>query len=536
MHACLSIPEILAIICNELVPNDELDSVNNQNLASLAALARTSHIFSELALNALWCSLPNLAPLLLCMPSDLLEEKQGGRKRLVRPNTSSLSSFLILICVLKFLRRSIVSTDWPRFDYHAKRVRSLGFLHRRAHKITPDSKVLRALRLSRPLALLCPNLRHLNWGSTGYDDVLVLEHIYSLIGPQICRLFLEIGKLDLAETSLIRSIPVICPRITHLSLCVYYKDQPEESDHFSEMIWETVCCYELVDFWSNLPVNQRALLHLAGMPALQKLALDVSCSDDFMSLSLPQCAFPALRDLELTDKTASAFLEALPSCKLEAIKFNFESDDVDLMARFFQALYERCSHQSLSRIDVDFWPDFAQPGIEADMLQPLLSFVNLQDITITVQHLFRFDNNFVETAAKSWPRLRSLKLDIDGCDQRWGARPNVTLTGLASLARHCPDLTSLAIVIDAMVVDHVSDIPVSNTKLDFLHLGDSIIGNPTSVAAYLSAIFPSLTSIYSWSFPIVQSGQKYRERWNIVAGLINISADARKTEKNKMDE
>jgi hypothetical protein len=162
--------------------------------------------------------------------------------------------------------------------------------------------------------------------------------------------------------------------------------------------------------------------------------------------------------------------------------------------------------------------------------------VNLQDITITVQHLFRFDNNFVETAAKSWPRLRSLKLDIDGCDQRWGARPNVTLTGLASLARHCPDLTSLAIVIDAMVVDHVSDIPVSNTKLDFLHLGDSIIGNPTSVAAYLSAIFPSLTSIYSWSFPIVQSGQKYRERWNIVAGLINISADARKTEKNKTDE
>jgi len=58
---------------------------------------------------------------------------------------------------------------------------SLGFLHRsEAHQITPDSKVLRALRLSRPLALLCPNLRHLNWGSIGYNDVLVLEHIYSL--------------------------------------------------------------------------------------------------------------------------------------------------------------------------------------------------------------------------------------------------------------------------------------------------------------------------------------------------------------------
>ncbi|KIM81022.1 hypothetical protein PILCRDRAFT_89306 [Piloderma croceum F 1598] len=524
MHACLSIPEILTIICNQLVSNDELD-VKNQDLASLTALARTSHIFSELALNALWYGLPNLAPLLLCMPSDLLDRQPGGGKRL-------------------FLRRSIVSTDWSRFDYHAKRVRSLGFLHRsEARQITPDSEVLRAIRLSRPLAQLCPNLRHLNWSYVGYNDVQALEHIYSLIGPEICRLFLEIGKLDLAETSLIRSIPVICPRITHLSICVYYRDHPEKSDHFREMIWETVCCYELVDFWSDLPVSQRALLHLAGMPALRKLALEVSGSDAFISLSLPQCPFPALRDLDLTGKMAPAFLEALPSCMIEAIRINSipTIDDVDFMARFFQVLHERCSRQSLSRIGVYFGTNFMQPyhpGIDlADMLQPLLSFVNLQDITISIHHLFRLDNNFVEAAAKSWPRLRSLKLGIDGYDHRsmWGGRSNITLIGLASLARHCPDLTSLAIVIDATVVDHVLDIPVSNTKLDVLHLGNSIIENPTSVAACLSRIFPCLTSIYSYCFPPILAEQMYPDRWNEVARLINKSADVRKMERNKMD-
>jgi hypothetical protein len=75
------------------------------------------------------------------------------------------------------------------------------------------------------------------------------------------------------------------------------------------------------------------------MPALHKLALDVSGSDDLISLSLPQCAFPALQDLELTGKMVSAFLEALPSCKVETIKINFAStvDEVDLMARFFQS-------------------------------------------------------------------------------------------------------------------------------------------------------------------------------------------------------
>ena len=133
-----------------------------------------------------------------------------------------------------------------------------------------------------------------------------------------------------------------------------------------------------------------------------------------------------------------------------------------------------------------------------------------------------------------------MKLGIDGWDShKWGGQSNITLASLALLAQHCLNLTSLAIVIDTTVVDHVLDIPVSNTKLDFLYLGDSIIDNPTSVAAYLSAIFPYLTSIHSWEFSVLQAEEKkkkYRDRWLEVARLINISADVRKTERNKMDE
>jgi hypothetical protein len=95
-------------------------------------------------------------------------------------------------------------------------------------------------------------------------------------------------------------------------------------------------------------------------------------------------------------------------------------------------------------------------------------------------------------------------------------------------------LSSLAIVIDATVVDHVLDILVSNIKLNALNLGDSIIRNPTSVAAYLSRIFPSLTSVYSSQFSVIQPEQrrkkKYRDRWDEVARLIKISADIHKME------
>lgn len=97
MHACLYISEIFAIICNELrvAPNDELDSAENKDLASLAVLARTSRIFYELALNALWCGIPNLIPLLLCMPSDLIGKRKtsSGYTELVRPNTCE--SFIV---------------------------------------------------------------------------------------------------------------------------------------------------------------------------------------------------------------------------------------------------------------------------------------------------------------------------------------------------------------------------------------------------------------------------------------------------------
>jgi len=87
MNVSLSIPEILDIICNEFAPNDDLD-VYDHDLGSLAALARTSRTFSEPALNAIWCGLATIIPLLRCMPSDLWGERdrKDALLELVRPN------------------------------------------------------------------------------------------------------------------------------------------------------------------------------------------------------------------------------------------------------------------------------------------------------------------------------------------------------------------------------------------------------------------------------------------------------------------
>jgi hypothetical protein len=281
------------------------------------------------------------------------------------------------------------------------------------------------------------------------------------------------------------------------------------------------------------------------MPALQIMALDVSdLIDDSISLSLPQDAFPVLRSLKLTGKPATAFLNALPSCKLDDIEIEFAHtvNEVPLMTKFFQVLHERCSHQSLTRIEIDFGASFVPTrllDIESDMLWLLLSFTNLQAMIIRSYHLFKVDNDFVEAAATAWPHLCILQLGRGGWG--WGESTNVTLAGLIPLARYCPDLTRLSIVVDATVVDHSVDILVSNTKLNFLNLGDSVIDDPASVAACLSKIFPHLTSISSWDVPVMgqtatEVQKKYNGRWDEVARLLKIFAEVRQMERNKKDE
>jgi hypothetical protein len=76
MHVCLSIPEILAIICDEIAPSDLYDKHGCQDLAALAVVARISRVFYESASNALWNSFWTIVPLLRCMPSDVWKETE----------------------------------------------------------------------------------------------------------------------------------------------------------------------------------------------------------------------------------------------------------------------------------------------------------------------------------------------------------------------------------------------------------------------------------------------------------------------------
>lgn len=77
-HRCLLIPEILSLVCAAVSLDDVASS---RRLETLAALARTSRLFQEPALDCLWSELSTIAPLVKCMPSDLWREERVPNQR-----------------------------------------------------------------------------------------------------------------------------------------------------------------------------------------------------------------------------------------------------------------------------------------------------------------------------------------------------------------------------------------------------------------------------------------------------------------------
>src|ERR1700729_3712817 len=67
------------------------------------------------------------------------------------------------------------------------------------------------------------------------------------------------------------------------SCCLKRRGNPVAYEMIRGNMLEVVCCGRLTHFSCNLPVNRRALLHLARMPALQKAASNVSDYDEVAS-------------------------------------------------------------------------------------------------------------------------------------------------------------------------------------------------------------------------------------------------------------
>ncbi|KAJ7186615.1 hypothetical protein C8R46DRAFT_1341967 [Mycena filopes] len=478
MHRCLKLLEIVGMVFSHLyVPPDRDPAIrpsNRPESRALAALARTSSFFSDVALDFLWRSAV-LINLLRCLPADLwsINEEQSNKMVFLRP---------------------LLKTDWSRVSMYASRVREL----------SPGSddltNVLPVLTLCLPANLL-PNLRTLRWESSG----ITFPYISLFLDPTISNISFHSSQSSL---SLLPFLPEKCPNLKTFEMTPSIDSLDWDTAEEIQAVTAFVCGLKSIEVLSVPVASRRALEHTSHLPNLKLLALDTFPLG--ISFPVPQGpTFQALYDLRLhytRAEDATNFLTMFHEVPLSMLTVCLvPPPTADQSNSFCAAVVAGVSPASLTALRIQSdgartANSLASSSMDDDRFQNstfriLTGFQNLTFLTIYGE--FDLDNAVVADMARAWPQLLKLELHTKGT--RGSVRPRVTLQCLDSFARYSPGLATLTLTFDATVVPTPEQQPasplVAQHSLGELCVQKSPISHPEAVAEFLSCRFPSLRQI-----------------------------------------
>lgn len=191
---------------------------------------------------------------------------------------------------------------------------------------------------------------------------------------------------------------------------------------------------------------------------------------------------------------------------------------------------------------VDEDPDLlADHHMTIDILKPLLKLSRLRCFNIVHQCPLALNQKDIELLASSWPLLRHLNLNHQPIHY---TQSSLTLEALIPFAKHCPELKTLHLFVDASSNDdlfsQVDLVPFKN--LQNLNMGFSIITKTDRVALCLSGILPLNCKVESVvkrdqpSMAFVHTSsqlKKHKGAWALVADLLPTLYAARMQERER---
>ncbi|KAI0041594.1 hypothetical protein FA95DRAFT_1610876 [Auriscalpium vulgare] len=441
MHRCLRISEILDEILECLLAD--------ANKGSLAALACTTKMFLEPALNILWRDLNAFTPLICCLPWDLREawgindpvEKDYDQWVWYGPANE-----------IQDLTPPPTPDVWERFDFYAKRVRSFHWDNR------VGNAAYQLCERHRPSGhVSMPNLVHLTTAVHHWNDFASAVHA---LGPRLRTLtiiykasfmaLLSSGEFSRRSRQTFDDMRLRCPLMDTVSFQIREEDNVLEWMDLHRRpvngVSESVCALPPVrSFTTALPITPQAVAALAGMPFLEHV--DVALDNTWTSLrpgasafELPHLPFASLKSLSLSVdhyQTLAPFTERVlamhPSWQLEdfCIRFGVDGPDGSCAAiaeelhLVLGSLAKASPCNSLRSLEVacTYLPDRAHDHISvlpvdpcksvtlANLLQPAYVFRNLRRLRIDVPGLpSMVDGGLVDAIAIALPELKCLDL------------------------------------------------------------------------------------------------------------------------------
>lgn len=391
-------------------------------------------------------------------------------------------------------------SEWDRFLANASLVTSF-----KRFGLVPDldEDTYRTLCLYRPVPSLLPNLRELIWEEPDAD---VFEYGYQFLGPKLTTLHLGQPPSDSLILPILRSLHVKCPLLAHLSVQCRSSIGPE--DRVVSHSVANLRHLETLDI--ALPLFDDALLHLAALPGLSVAKIHLprtpEVHDRLLATTSP--IFPSITSLHISavrlEPSVPHLIRLIASEQLSEVRLSTAHDPPAAAVRDYLAALSACpSMNFLSAVTIssplpssiplmmslNALPPLDRPEfiLDASVFEPLFVCSELTELEVS-SFLLQPDDELLRLLANAFPRLQSLRLSPP---YNAGSVSEATLAGLLPLLRHCPDLTHLAVPLDATrpPPEDTEYLPLGSaeSQLVTLDVGDSPIAAPDEVAAFLSA-------------------------------------------------
>ena len=303
--------------------------------------------------------------------------------------------------------------------------------------------------------------------------------------------------------------------------------------------WSFIHLPDLFNKWPNLayvtsgPLADSTILLLGRLEHLASIDICLHKLPDIKSL-VERPGFSTLRRLVLRARSISyitAYMRQVKSIHLREVKcFLQHGSTAASIHDWITILLDRCIPRKLEILEIEDYGDTNtgfpdQFTLTPNTLQLLSRFRGLTTLDLASACTYSLDDTTLSQLAICWPNMQSIAL---GTHWGWRQQSDVTLKGLLSLVRHCPQLESIGLVMNAITAEISSQRPgggVRRPKVTSLNVGDSRISDPLSVAAFLSDIFPRLLSVDAFNhlggaLRPIPAAKEHEGRWKEVKRLL----------------
>lgn len=581
MHRLFLIQELLCIIC-EHVRNDNAGSIAAGR--TLASLARTSKVFHHVATSALWSRLDGLTPLLRPLASDLTFTAENAARPqpvLMLRRPLKMAEWDILrglarrvehLCVHDPARPVDVSivlslchppTNSPLFPnlksilWNDERAETFSFIRTLsgptvtslAITITNDSRKwhIPEFGILASLPCICPNVTEVTLPTKAFGNT------FPSLSETLCAWnnLKEINCGAIESTALVHLAkqPALRKLSFNLNNVGLRLDSSLPSGAFS-------CVRDFQIHAANMSFLDAFINKLGGSPTSMHVLVDTNpppTSITALVTALRRFSSTHLQDLSLRLMTPPSprvmpvhplHLLAHPQPSANVGTLTYMAPSANIMGYPISAGYQPppalngphiVSLGGVSASGFSGSPPTCHTLTLGDFI-PLTCFESLGRIDISINHSIHLDDDDLRSLVSAWPRLYSFSLnDTAG----WRVKSGITQIGLIAMLDCCPDLQKLCI---ALNTDAFIEVPsdregIENTAVRTLGLADSLIEAraTVAVAAFLSDIFPNLTTIVAWDSVVMSrrlNAGIYAERWIHVSeqvhGMNKVRAQERK--------